>query len=330
MANNQSQDIGTTLYNANGQVGQGISDILGQLLMAIPRATAQVSGAAGALSNVGNPAMSYGDIGSAVKKAFSSGYQNPLANAHQDVTTQVYKKAIKDKATQMQQAGVDPATAMSHALEADKSLGLHQPEPTGEAGATEETPQAAAPPQNINPKTPFDGPLGILKAIMPYPFAMPDLMKQGWQQNYASTPQGMVDIRKAENALPLSTEQQSGREVQIYSAKREIANNQLQDLHNQMTDLNSQEAAAHAEATAAMGTSGMLGKTTGRQDILDNLNTKLFNIQTDRGKIARKMNNVSLQLKNLLSNAPQVTPSSEKSSGGYQKTPSGLEYRIKK
>lgn len=187
-----------------------------------------------------------------------------------------------------------------------------QPNPQSQPQAQEQ-----GQPQNLDVKSPFSGPLGILKAIMPYPFAMPDLMNMKYQQMYGQTPQGLVNTKKAENALPLSTEQQSTREIGVYSAKRETAQNNLTDLHQQMSDLNAQEQAAHAEATASMSTTGFGGKTFGRQDIMDTLSTKLTNIQKKRIDISRQINRASGSLRNLLANAP----SSSAGASGQQGLP---------
>lgn len=307
MADQAPQDNGSNLLNGLLQLIQGG-------IQSSP--LAQASRAAGSWAGQEPGKNPLPDM---AKQAF----ENPLANVHKDVTAQVYKKAVKDTATQMQQAGVDPATAIAQAHQADLKTGLHQDDPAEGNAASPDAAKASPQQSPIGTQTPFDGPLGVLKAIMPFPFGMQDLMKQGWQQGQASTPQGALAMKEAENALPLSTEQQSTRELSILGGQREAAQNQLADYHNQVTELAAKDANAHAEANAAMATTGWFGKTKGRGDILKKLQDQIATNEDARKELNAKIKEANNNLFNTQKRYMQL--SSRQASAQQSKLPSELQ-----
>lgn len=118
-----NQDIGSKLGQLNLGTGNIIFELLKQAASAPQRGAAQLGGSLGALSMMGDPNLSYGDIGKNVQQAFAKGYQQPLGfmGDNEKVMKGLVDKQTKQQASEaLQQLGPEQALQSARNLDMQK------------------------------------------------------------------------------------------------------------------------------------------------------------------------------------------------------------------
>lgn len=139
-----NQDIGSKLGQLNLGTGNVIFELLKQAALAPQRGAAQLGGSLGALSMIGNPNLSYGDIGKNVQQAFAQGYQKPFGviGDNEKVMKGLVDKQTKQQASEaLQQLGPEQAMQSARNLDMQKmqmspsQLEMMNPEGRGNAAS---------------------------------------------------------------------------------------------------------------------------------------------------------------------------------------------------
>lgn len=267
MAN--QNDIGSTLYDANAQAGQGIFDGLKYLAMLIPRVTAQAGAGLGTLSTY-RPGGDNSTMGQSMNQNMAQAYNDPLKAIMGEVAKKSLTKNLSAHADNLLATNPQGAQILATHIPQPQQLGtgnqggLNGPLTTSSPidqqvlqaqQANQQVQPQAQPPQQAgqNPleilgqllKNSWNGGVDAMMAPIELQKAQAGQLRQ---QTQNMTPKGALALKTAEGEAPLSTLeaaqwgpqgiQERTLEAGGFTAQKQAYTDQIKSLDEQEKNLN--------------------------------------------------------------------------------------------